>query len=165
LHLSLSDQADEMESQLMEDYKNSSNRRVSYEPDVPEIHASEAPWLAWEIAAADNPTVVNSSVSSLANLFFETPDVMAHMQRTIDFYLKNSRAPTLAELQVVSESRLANVEADPPVPGLQVVGCGFDAPSLSSRACIFDVPDDAFMTWTNPYYPEIRCYIFNRIDL
>ena len=44
--------------------------------------------------------MVNTSVSSIANLFFDMPDVMTHMQRTIDFYIENGHAPTLSELQV-----------------------------------------------------------------
>ena len=55
--------------------------------DLPEILDSDAPWLAWEAAAMENPTVVNTSVSSIANLFFDSPVVMTHMQKTIDFYV------------------------------------------------------------------------------
>ena len=85
--------------------------------DLPEIMESDAPWLAWEAAAAENPTVVNTSVSSLANLFFDLPDVMDHMQKTIDFYIKNGQAPTLEELKGLHKSL---DHPYPLVPGLQV---------------------------------------------
>ena len=44
-----------------------------------------------------------------------------------------------------------------PVPGLSVVGCGFDAPTLSSKTCLFSLPDSESRrtTWSNPYYPDI----------
>ena len=78
---------------------------------------SDAPWLAWEAAAVENPTVVNTSVSSLANLFFDLPNVMDHMQKTIDFYIKNGQAPTLEELKRLHKSL---DHPYPLVPGLQV---------------------------------------------
>ena len=34
LHLSLNDDAEEVEDSLMEDYKNSSHRRVTFEPGI-----------------------------------------------------------------------------------------------------------------------------------
>ena len=84
---------------------------------MPEIMESDAPWLAWEAAAVENPTVVNTSVSSLANLFFDLPNVMDHMQKTIDFYIKNGQAPTLEELKRLHKSL---DHPYPLVPGLQV---------------------------------------------
>ena len=84
---------------------------------MPEIMESDAPWLAWEAAAVENPTVVNTSVSSLANLFFDLPNVMNHMQKTIDFYIKNGQAPTLEELKRLHKSL---DHPYPLVPGLQV---------------------------------------------
>ena len=153
LHLSLNDDAQEVEDSLMEDFKNSSHRRVTFEPDLPEILEADAPWLAWEIAAANNPTVVNTSVSSIANLFYENPDVMSHMQRTIDFYIENGQAPTLAELQGLHKSLN---HPYPLVPGLQIVGCGFDGPSLTHKNCLFETASDDFMVWENPYYPDIK---------
>ena len=153
LHLSLNDDAQEVEDSLMEDFKNSSHRVVTFEPDLPEIMESDAPWLAWEIAAAGNPTVVNTSVSSIANLFFEYPDVMTHMQRTIDFYIENGQAPTLAELQSLHKTL---DHPHPLVPGLGIVGCGFDGPSLTHKNCLFETSADDFMVWENPYYPDIK---------
>ena len=89
----------------------------SFFTDLPEIMESDAPWLAWEAAAVENPTVVNTSVSSLANLFFDLPNVMDHMQKTIDFYIKNGQAPTLEELKRLHKSL---DHPYPLVPGLQV---------------------------------------------
>ena len=89
----------------------------SFFTDMPEIMESDAPWLAWEAAAVENPTVVNTSVSSLANLFFDLPNVMDHMQKTIDFYIKNGQAPTLEELKRLHKSL---DHPYPLVPGLQV---------------------------------------------
>ena len=85
--------------------------------DLPEIMDSDAPWIAWENAAAEHPAVVNSSVSSIANLFFDSPEVMNHMQRTIDFYIKNAKAPTLADLKSIHKSLN---HPYPLVPGLEV---------------------------------------------
>ena len=38
------------------------------------------------------------------------------------------------------------------IPGLDVVGCGFDATTLQSRMCLFDLYDTTYNTyWTDPY--------------
>jgi len=159
LKLSLSKRAKEYEKKLMEDFKKSSNQKASFQPDLKAIHSDPAPWKKWEAAVVDNPTVVNTSVSSIANLFFDSPEVMAHMQKTIDFYIKFNRAPHFSDvhrplfnLESVNSNGLAHV-----VPGLKIVGCGFDATTLSSKHCLFQQPSSALphTKWSNPYYPDI----------
>jgi len=125
LHLSLDNDAKKVHEKMMNQYLNNSQARTTFQPDSTAIDNDPAPWLAWEKVAAENPTVVNTSVSSLANLFFESPDVMTHMQKTIDFYLKNGKAPTLAEANgATGAGLLASTELEshpnPLVPGLQV---------------------------------------------
>jgi len=133
LHLSLDNDAKSVHEKMMHQYLNNSDARTTFQPDSTAIDSDPAPWLAWERVAAENPTVVNTSVSSLANLFFESPEVMTHMQKTIDFYLKNGKAPTLAQANGASGGLLeaeAELEShpNPLVPGLQVSQQGEAAP-------------------------------------
>merc|ERR1719312_633219 len=153
LKLSLSDDAKDVRNKMMQDFQNNSHTRVTYQPNSPGILTADAPWKEWELKAVESPSVVNTSVSSIANLFFDAPEVMTHMQKTIDFYVKNARAPTLAEAQALKSSV---GRPNPMVPGTRVVGCGFDATGLTSKACLFDVPADDIMEWSNPYYPDIK---------
>lgn len=118
LKFSANDDAKKVHDRMMHDFTNSSHAKTTYQPDTPAIDSSDAPWLEWEKVAAENPTVVNTSVSSLANLFFESPPVMTHMQKTINFYLKNGKAPTLSELNGLHGELTKH--PNPLVPGLQV---------------------------------------------
>lgn len=100
-----------------------------------------------------NPSVINFSASSLAHLFYDRPDVMNHMQKTIDFYVSKGEVPALKDLGAAG--RLAhNPSPAPWAPGLDVVGCGFHAPTLTSRMCLFDI-SEVGSTWANPYYRNI----------
>ena len=75
LKLSLSRKAKEFERKLTHDFRNSSNQVLTFQPDLKSIVEAKAPWLKWEEAVAEEPTVVNTTVSSIANLFFDSPQV------------------------------------------------------------------------------------------
>ena len=103
--------------------------------------------------AGDQPTVINRTLSHIADLITNKPQVEAHLRRTIDFYLNNGYLPTLVQMtsKVLSVSSVL-----PPaigmVSGLDVVGCGYDVRTLESRSCILDktnTSDDR--RWTDPY--------------
>ena len=155
LKLSLDIHAKDVEKHLMEQFKNSSHRVVKFQPDLKEIYEDPAPWLKWEKAVAENPSVVNISVSSISNLFWESSEVMNHMQKTIDFYIKNNKLPSFKDLITLDESS-GNMQENT-VPGLQIVGCGFDAPTMLSKNCLFGPASPLLppTEWSNPYYPEI----------
>lgn len=141
---------------LTVDFKNNTNFAVSYQPDMKEIHQSKTPWLSWEKSVASNPVVVNQTASSLANLFIDSPRVMQHMQKTIDFYIRLNKPPRLSQLRNLLASNSVPTFTKT-VPGLDVVGCGFDAPTLTSKRCLFKTPSVNLpkSQWSNPYYPDI----------
>ena len=156
LKLSLDDHASDVEKHLLEQFKNSSHRIVKFQPDLKDIYDDPAPWKKWEAAVAEHPSVVNTSVSSIANLFFESSEVMVHMQQTIDFYVKNNKVPSFRDFNDVADESLQS-EHSKTVPGMQVVGCGFDAPSMTSKNCLFSHSSSLLppTEWSNPYYPDI----------
>ena len=169
--LSLSDKAKDFEKKLTEDFRNNSNQVLTFQPDVKEIHQSKAPWLKWEQVVAQEPTVVNTSASSIANLFFQNVDVLNHMQLTIDYYTQHQHLPRLSDMKpklnlghplLLSESNKIkftpdDIQKSKPAPGLKIVGCGFDATKLLSKTCLFEPasPDLPSTKWQNPYYPDI----------
>eukprot|EP00927_Polykrikos_kofoidii_P033917 TRINITY_DN28755_c0_g1_i1.p1 TRINITY_DN28755_c0_g1~~TRINITY_DN28755_c0_g1_i1.p1 ORF type:complete len:1451 (-),score=180.91 TRINITY_DN28755_c0_g1_i1:162-4514(-) len=175
LKASLGHNAKDVEQKLMKEFHNSSHMHFTWQPDSPDIRVAPAPWLAWEAAAKKAPAVVNVSVSSLAHLFFDDAVVMAHLQKTIDFYVSYNRVPTLRDIDGLAGARkhiraddsqrqslrssvpgvgMAAAVGTTPVPGIDVVGCGFHAPALETRGCLFEA-SMLGSTWSNPYYPNI----------
>jgi len=105
--------------------------------------------------ASEQPIVINRTLSHIANLIRTNAQVQQHLRRTVDFYLNNGFLPTLAELN--SRQKIARLLSPPstpvgPIPGLDVVGCGFDSLTLQSRSCILDISNSSENeSWTDPY--------------
>merc|ERR1712142_29767 len=107
LKFSLDAGAPNVTDHIMKDYIHNSRTKTTFQPDSTRIQSDPAPWLAWEKTAAKNPIEVNKSLNPLAHLFFEAPEVMTHLQKTIDFYLRNGMAPqTLTEVNGTPEGGL-----------------------------------------------------------
>lgn len=99
--------------------------------------------------------VINRTLSHLADLITDEPHVAAHLRHTIDFYLEKGYLPTLTQLQSNKKKQaylLHMPTKTMPIPGLDVVGCGYDPLMLESRLCILD---NTNMTenehWSDPY--------------
>lgn len=141
-------------------FRRNTKSIVTYQPDVTKLHGNKkAPWNAWEEAVLENPVAVNKSLSPITDLFTGNPKARKHMERTIKFYLDNNgKAPKLSDVRAVN-----SFGAVPPpkknnlVPGLDVVGCGFDATTLTTKNSLFKKPVSNLptSTWSNPYYPNI----------
>lgn len=102
---------------------------------------------AWVTQAARQPVVVNRTLFPLSNLLLEYPEAVAeHLQRTIDFYLTNGSLPKLRD--VLRKGRLLT-DTSVPIPGLDVVGCGYDVVNLCSKQCIFDVSYSNNNIWSH----------------
>ncbi|CAF2983620.1 unnamed protein product [Rotaria socialis] len=53
---------------------------------------------SWIGSAVLAPVVVNRTLAPLSNLFFEYPDIQAHLERTANHYLNHGKYPMIAEL-------------------------------------------------------------------
>jgi hypothetical protein len=108
---------------------------------------------AWTNSAGDEPVVVNRTLSHLANLIIDQPQMAEHLRRTIDYYLTRGHLPTLAQLQLgVRAVPYVRSSASSPIPGLDVVGCGYDPLLLESRFCILDNKNSSENEqWVDPY--------------
>ena len=111
---------------------------------------------AWTKKTSKEPVVINRTLAHIANLIRDDEQVQDHLRRTVDFYLKNGFFPSLADLR--SPRSFVRRRISPPVkpigllPGLDVVGCGYDLFTLHSRSCILDTSNSSENEhWTDPY--------------
>lgn len=44
------------------------------------------------------PQPVNTTVSYISDLAYEYPEVQAHLRKTIEYYLKNNKLPSIGEI-------------------------------------------------------------------
>ena len=109
----------------------------------------------WMNQAGQQPLVINRTLAHIANLIRGDRQVQNHLRRTVNFYLENGFLPTLAELQAGGKlARLASAPVKPIglIPGLDVVGCGYDLLTLQSRSCVLDASNFSENEyWTDPY--------------
>jgi hypothetical protein len=112
---------------------------------------------AWTNNAGEQPVVINRTLSHLANLIADQPEVAAHLRRTIDFYLARGFLPTFAQLQLGAKVvPYIRSSAATPITGLDVVGCGYDPLLLESRFCILDNTNTSENEqWVDPYNQTI----------
>ncbi|KAL4511130.1 hypothetical protein ABPG73_008208 [Tetrahymena malaccensis] len=141
----------DLAQKLDENFKKNSDDVIIFSPEVDHIQDPKA-WATWESTVPQKPQPVNTTVSYISDLAYEYPEVQAHLRKTIDFYLKNGRLPTIGE---VLNFQVALQEATQFIPGADIVGCGFDATSLSDKRCIFDLEGENYQ-WSNPNDPSIE---------
>ncbi|KAL4465284.1 hypothetical protein ABPG74_001998 [Tetrahymena malaccensis] len=58
--------------------------------------------------------------------------------------------------------QLVLIESSNRIPGVDIVGCGFDATSLQSKQCLFDL-EGKITEWTNPNDPSISFEVPNNL--
>lgn len=105
---------------------------------------------------SEQPVVINRTLTHIADLIRNDAQVQDHLRRTVDFYLINGFLPTLAELKFPKSfaRHRASQSINPigPLPGIDVVGCGYDLLALQSRSCILDTSNFSENEyWTDPY--------------
>ena len=70
----------------------------------------------------------NRTLAHLADLVTSHREVAGHLRKTIDYYTANGKLPTLAQIQSRAAPDLFLFHQRTPIgplPGLDVVGCGF----------------------------------------
>ena len=122
-----------------EKFKGNSETRIFSRPPTPSTLSSKfnRSLTAWLSQTVNQPVVINQTVFPLTDLLLDYPVAIAkHLQMTIDFYLKNGSLPKLTDL---NQQRNLVLKPSVTVPGLDVVGCGYDIMQLVSKQCLFDI--------------------------
>ncbi|CAF1023346.1 unnamed protein product, partial [Didymodactylos carnosus] len=121
-----------------------------------EESVNSSDWKKWMKNASNQPSVINRTISNITDLLIDyPPEIRKHLQLTINYYLKNGVLPTLEQIntyqnQQRNKRQLSNdEELIPPIPGLDVVGCGFDITSLETKVCLLNA-ENSSDTWTDP---------------
>ena len=136
-----------------EEFRKNTQMEVRFSPAVLTTPQTEnKQWDIWLDQASSTPVVVNRTLSPLINLLIEYPiEIRRHLQLTIDYYLKNGKTPTIDELSSVSQRKKRALSTFNVLPGLDVVGCGYDIFSLQSKSCLLDITMNDNVTWTDVY--------------
>ncbi|KAL4474493.1 hypothetical protein ABPG72_016171 [Tetrahymena utriculariae] len=88
----------EIGQKLHEDFKKNAEDVIIFSPEVDHLQDPKA-WETWESTVPQKPQPVNTTVSYISDLAYEYPEVQGHLRKTIDFYLKNGKLPSFAEIQ------------------------------------------------------------------
>ncbi|CAF3989734.1 unnamed protein product, partial [Adineta steineri] len=125
---------------------------TEFRPPVATV-ANQSEWTAWTNNAGEHPVVINRTLSHLANLITDHPEIAQHLRRTIDFYLTKGHLPTLTQLQLgVKAASRPKASTVIRINGLDVVGCGYNPLMLESRFCILDNSNTSENEqWIDPY--------------
>lgn len=145
-------------SSLTETFKNNTEMRMQFSPAIVLSPATQGQqWIVWKRRTLSDPAVVNRTLSPLVNLLMDYPEeVQEHLQATIDYYLVHGTVPTLEQALEVKTQRKKSLligRAMKQIPGLDVVGCGFDITAVENRRCLFDFSGEKNVssTWANVY--------------
>lgn len=97
-NLTGSSQSISLEQQISSDFKKNAQVVTVYHPTVAESEGKLL-WNIWLEKAALQPVVVNRTVAPMYDLVYDSPTVQTHLQKTVNFYIKNGRhAETLREV-------------------------------------------------------------------
>ncbi|KAL4511135.1 hypothetical protein ABPG73_008213 [Tetrahymena malaccensis] len=88
----------EIGQRLNENFKRNAEDVIVFSPEVDHLQDPKA-WETWESTVPQKPQPVNTTVSYISDLAYEYPEVQGHLRKTIDFYLKNGKLPSFAEIQ------------------------------------------------------------------
>ncbi|KAL4511138.1 hypothetical protein ABPG73_008216 [Tetrahymena malaccensis] len=88
----------EIADKLDVDYVKNTEDVVVFSPEV-DLQQDPKAWNTWESSAPTQPQPIGSAVSYISDLVYEYPEVQAHLKKTIEFYLKNGKLPTFAQIQ------------------------------------------------------------------
>ena len=110
---------------------------IVYQPPI-NNNDSESIWSLWTYAIDEHPYVINRTLRPLTDLLNDYPEIQTHLQITTDYYQKYGSLPTLADLNHKRHSRSLSTSIRL-IPGLDIVGCGFDILSVQSKMCLIDI--------------------------
>ncbi|KAL4511140.1 hypothetical protein ABPG73_008218 [Tetrahymena malaccensis] len=80
-----------------ETFKKNSEDIIIFSPEVDHLQDPKA-WATWESTVPMKPQPVNTTVSYISDLAYEYPEVQAHLRKTIEYYLKNNKLPSIGEI-------------------------------------------------------------------
>lgn len=83
---------------LSKEFLKNSNDVTEFHPSV-KSEQNESEWSVWVSQAWQQPVAINRTLSSITDLVSDYPNVQAHLQKTIDYYLQFNKYPTLEQLQ------------------------------------------------------------------
>ncbi|CAF3629212.1 unnamed protein product [Rotaria sp. Silwood1] len=152
------------DTRLSKDFKKNSAFEWKFLPSVNVTSdIDENIMKVWLERASKKPTVINRTLSSIVNLLSDYPSpIRRHLQSTIDFYLKHAHLPKLEELKQktkTTRSKRASAATSKSIPGLDVVGCGFDIFKMESRNCLLDLSDQENTSLWLDVYNQKQKYI------
>ncbi|CAF3662706.1 unnamed protein product [Rotaria sordida] len=132
-----------------EDFKKNTQIEVKFSPAVittPQTKNKQ--YDIWLDRASSTPVVVNRTLLPLVDLLIEYPiEIRRHLQLTIDYYLTNGMLPTIDQLTNVEKRKKRATNDHNTLPGLDVVGCGYDIFSLKSKSCLLNITMNDNTTW------------------
>lgn len=136
-----------------EDFMKNTEMDVEFSPAVATTPETEHKrWDLWLNQVSITPVVVNRTLSSLVNLLIGYPiEIRRHLELTMNYYLKNGHVPTLDQLSNVGQRRKRSINHRNILPGLDVVGCGYDIFSLKSKSCLLDQTMTDNVTWIDVF--------------
>ncbi|CAF0806318.1 unnamed protein product [Didymodactylos carnosus] len=139
-------------------FRKNSQLEVKFVPAVIKTPATERiQYGLWVNNTAKTPAVINRTLSSITDLLYDMDiQVRRHLQLTIDYYLENGEVPTVEKLQEASRRRKRRSSEDTDlIPGMDVVGCGYDIFSLETKSCLFDLTTNDNETWIDVFNDRI----------
>ncbi|CAF1442998.1 unnamed protein product [Rotaria sordida] len=93
-------QTNDLNRSTSDSFRKNSNSFAVYQPPVVQTVEGKTEYQSWLAYAPQEPVVVNRTLAPLSNLFYRYPQVQAHLQRTIGYYLAKGDLPTLTQLQL-----------------------------------------------------------------
>ncbi|CAF3620401.1 unnamed protein product [Rotaria sp. Silwood1] len=136
-----------------EEFKKNTEIEVKFSPSVMTTPTTKhKQWDIWLDRASSTPVVINRTLSPLTNLLNEYPiEIRRHLNLTIDYYLRNGKLPTIDQLPSVDLRKKRSINNQNILPGLDVVGCGYDIFSLKSKSCLLERTMNDNTTWIDVY--------------
>ncbi|CAF0882559.1 unnamed protein product [Didymodactylos carnosus] len=140
-----------------ETFRQNSQLEVKFLPAIIDTSAPKNISLdIWMNQTAKTPTVINRTMSSITNLLYDKDiRIRRYLQLTIDYYLKNGQVPSYEQLRNAGRKRrrrsLIGDSDMELIPGIDVIGCGYDIFSLDSKSCLFDLSTNDNETWIDVF--------------
>ncbi|KAL4511132.1 hypothetical protein ABPG73_008210 [Tetrahymena malaccensis] len=88
----------EIAQKIHENFKKNADDVIVFSPEVDHLQDPKA-WETWESTVSQKPQPVNTTVAYISDLAYQYPEVQAHLKKTIEFYLKNGKLPTFAQIK------------------------------------------------------------------
>ena len=138
---------------ISEDFKRNSQMNTKFSPHLTKTpETDKTPRDIWLEQTLSTPVIINRTLSPLVDLLNEYPiEIRYHLQLTIDYYLKNGKVPTIGQLSSAGQLQSRTGYVQNILPGSDVVGCGFDIFTLTSKYCLLDLTMNYNTMWTDVF--------------